>query len=463
MKFQSGQSTLLILVLSLVLMLTIVFIFNSSQLLSERQRAKMLADQATYATATRQARLLNINAYINRTQIANQLAIAQGVSTGSWFKYAAKTSENISTITQFFPPVSAVFANIGSGLNYAADGIGAYISAYGYEVKLLENAQNALNLASNATILNAPQEFSDLASSKNQSEYDVRLLATASVLPTGIMKQYTAKERERMAQVVLSSADPFITNRNKNNVVPKLVLVPDGWNEYRIHKAGGTELVQLDEWKGVDTLSIHHHYKKLKISKFRVKVKSYHDEIPIGWGSGAGSALGTDKAKNSGSYGNASTVNPKARKYSENNVPNYWDPRSSSAELTGVGIPNFYELRDLKDTVTIFPLVISVKKTKNKIETVNRNSNLKISKDFTVLDNYDELEKRTASNGDMQAFTKAEIYFQRPWEMEVKDVSSKTINHEYGSLFSPYWQIRLTDDMDVSRRALVVTEAALLH
>ena len=85
-------------------------------------------------------------------------------------------------------------------------------------------------------------------------------------------------------------------------------------------------------------------------------------------------------------------MNPKARKYSENNVPNYWDPRSSSAELTGVGIPNFYELRDLKDTVTIFPLVISVK-TKNKIETVNRNSNLKISKDFTVLDNYDELEK----------------------------------------------------------------------
>ena len=39
----------------------------------------MLADQAAYATATRQARLLNINAYINRTQIANQLAIAQGV------------------------------------------------------------------------------------------------------------------------------------------------------------------------------------------------------------------------------------------------------------------------------------------------------------------------------------------------------------------------------------------------
>lgn len=457
MKFQSGQSTMLMLVLSLVLMLTMVFVFNTSQLLSERQQAKMLADHVAYATATRQARLLNLNAYINRTQIANQLAIAQAVSTGSWFKYAAKTSDNISTLTSFFPPVSAVFSNIGTGLDYAADLMTPYLVTYGYQVKFLESAQQALNLVSNATILTAPQEFSNLTSEKGNSEYDVRLIATASVFPSQIIRQYTEKERERMAQVVLSSADSFITNRSKNNIVPKLVLAPGGWNEFRIHKAGGTELVQLDEWKGVDTLSIHHYYKKIK----KWRVKSYHDEIPIGWGSGAGSALGTDKAEKSGSYGGASSVNPQARKYAENNVPNYWDPRSSSASLTGVGIPNFYELRDLKNTETVFPLVVSAKKSKNKIETVNRNSNLKISKDFTVLDNYDELEKGSVSNGDMQALTKAEVYFQRPWEMEVT-AASKSINHEYGSLFSPYWQIRLTDDMDVSKRASAVAEAALL-
>lgn len=459
MKFQSGQSTMLMLVLSLVLMLTMVFVFNTSQLLSERQQAKMLADHAAYATATRQARLLNLNAYINRTQIANQLAIAQAVSTGSWFKYAAKTSDNISTLTSFFPPVSAVFSNIGTGLDYAADLMTPYLVAYGYQVKFLESAQQALNLVSNATILTAPQEFSDLTSEKGNSEYDVRLIATASVFPAQIIKQYTEKERERMAQVVLSSADSFITNRSKNNIVPKIyVPTPGSIGTMRIHKAGGTELVGLDEWKGVDTLSIHLQYKKLS----KLKWKTYNEETPVGWGSAAGSSLGTDKAKNSGSYGGASSVNPQARKYAENNVPNYWDPRSSSTSLTGVGIPNFYELKDLKNTETVFSLLVSAKKSKNKIETVNRNSNLKISKDFTVLDNYDELEKGSVSNGDMQALTKAEVYFQRPWEMEVTAVS-KSINHEYGSLFSPYWQIRLTDDMDVSKRALVVAEAALLH
>ena len=452
---------MLMLVLSLVLMLTMVFVFNSSQLLSERQQAKMLADQAAYATATRQARLLNMNAYINRTQIANQLAIAQAVSTGSWLKYAAKTSENISLLTRYFYPVSVIFENIGTGLDYVADGIGPiYIRYYGLKVKELEILQHVLNLSSNATILTAPQEFSDLASGKSKSEYDVRLIATASVFPAEIMKQYTEKERERMAQVVVSSADSFITNRSTKNIVPKVVVLPDGWGEFRIHKAGGTELVDLDEWKGVDTLSIHYHYKKLR--KWG-KVKKYVDEVtPVGWGSAAASALGTDEAKNSGSYGKASTINPKARKYAENNIPNYWDPRSSSASLTGVGIPNFYELRDLKNTDTVFPLVVSVKKSKNKIKTVNRNSNLKISKDFSVLDNYDELEQSSVSNGDMQALTKAEVYFQRPWGMEVS-ADNKIINREKGSLFSPYWQIRLNDDMDATKRAFILVEEQLLN
>lgn len=48
----------------------------------------------------------------------------------------------------------------------------------------------------------------------------------------------------------------------------------------------------------------------------------------------------------------------------ENNVPNYWDPRSNSSKLTGVGIPKFYELKDLSDKETIFPLVVSAKKSK---------------------------------------------------------------------------------------------------
>lgn len=77
-----------------------------------------------------------------------------------------------------------------------------------------------------------------------------------------------------------------------------------------------------------------------------------------------------------------------------------------------------------------------------------------------MLDNYDALERGSLSNGDMQAITQAEVYFQRPWELEV---TGNQINHEYGSLFSPYWKVRLADDMDATKRALVNTETAWLN
>lgn len=49
------------------------------------------------------------------------------------------------------------------------------------------------------------------------------------------MKQYTERERQRMADVVWSSADPFITNRSKNDILPRLILAPgDGMSTVSI-------------------------------------------------------------------------------------------------------------------------------------------------------------------------------------------------------------------------------------
>ena len=61
------------------------------------------------------------------------------------------------------------------------------------------------------------------------------------------------------------------------------------------------------------------------------------------------------------------------------------------------------------------------------------------------------------------ALTKAEVYFQRPWELEVANSNSRVINHEYGSLFSPYWKVRLNDDMEISKRTASLVEAITLH
>lgn len=448
-KSQKGQSTVLILMFSLILILTFIFVFNTSKMLSERQQIKMLADQTAYATATRQARLLNLNAYMNRIQIANQLAIAQGVSTASWSKYAAKTSENLSLATSWFPPLSAAFENAGSGLNQFADGFGAYIKMYGIEVKAIEKLQDSLNTTANLSILATPQDFVN----QSTSDYKAHLLLSQSKLPIDILKKYTETERQRMADVILSSADEFITNRSKNDILPG-VGVPK-FNFYRIHKAGGTELVHLNEWKGVDTLSFHH--ESIVIKKFRPRNKK--TEIPIGWGSAAISNDGQDKAKKNGSYGGASSINPNARNRAESYRPN-WDVKQTSNSSVGIGIPNFYELKDIQNKAPVFPLVVSLKKQKEHLTTVNRKSDLHVASKIALLDNYDELNQKSLSNGDMRAITTADVYFQRPWNMEVQQNS---INHEIGSLFSPYWKVRLNDDMKPIKRAEAFLEAITLH
>ncbi|SDC22201.1 Tad domain-containing protein [Acinetobacter boissieri] len=448
-NFQRGQSTILILVFSLILIITFIFVFNTSKMLSERQQIKMIADRTAYATATRQARLLNLNAYINRIQIANQLAIAQGVSTASWAKYASKTSENLSTATTLFPPLSAAFESMGSGLSEFSDGLGVYIKAYGIEVKAIEELQEGLNLTANLSILATPQEFVNQSS----ADYKANLIVSQSKLPISIIKKYQDRERQRMADIVLSSADEFITNRSKNNILPGFGVPKIDF--YRIHKAGGTELINLNEWKGVDTLSIHHEYIYFK----RLRLRHGHQEIPIGWGSAAISNDGKDRATNSGSYGGASGTNPNARNRAESYRPN-WDVKRTRSNVSGVGIPNFYELKDIQNKNPIFPLVISLKKQKEHLTTVNRNSNLHIGPKLALLDNYDELNQKALSNGDMRAITTAEVYFQRPWNMEVQQNS---INHEIGSLFSPYWKVRLNDDMTLTKRATAFLEAVSLY
>ncbi|MBF7683657.1 Tad domain-containing protein [Acinetobacter sp. B5B] len=448
-KIQKGQSTVLILMFSLILILTFIFVFNTSKLLSERQQIKMLADQTAYATATRQARLLNLNAYINRIQIANQLAIAQGVSTASWSKYAAKTSENISTATTLFPPLSAAFESVGSGLSQFSDGLGVYIKAYGVEVKAIEKLQEDLNLTANLSILATPQEFVNQSS----GNYKANLIKSQSKLPISIIKKYQDRERQRMANVVLSSADEFITNRSKNNILPGIGIPT--WNFFRIHKAGGTELINLNEWKGVDTLSIHREYMYFKKFKFR----HGHQEIPIGWGSSAISNDGKDRATNSGIYGGANSTNPNARKKAESYRPD-WDVKRTRSNTSGIGIPKFYDLDDIKDKNPVFPLVISLKKQKEKLTTANRNSNLQIGSKLALLDNYDELNQKPLSNGNMRAITTADVYFQRPWNMEVQ---KNSIDHEIGSLFSPYWKVRINDDMKPLKRAEAFLEAVTLY
>ena len=63
---QKGQALVLMLAFTLVLSISMIYLFNTSQLLAERTQAKVLADHAAYNTATKQAQLLNAHCLSSR-------------------------------------------------------------------------------------------------------------------------------------------------------------------------------------------------------------------------------------------------------------------------------------------------------------------------------------------------------------------------------------------------------------
>ena len=114
---QRGQALLAMLAFIIVLAIAMVYLFNTSQLLSERAQAKVLADHAAYNTAVKQAQLLNANAYMNKAKIANQLAVAQAVSVASWAKHFEPMPQNTSPINILPYAGSAIH----QGITYTAN------------------------------------------------------------------------------------------------------------------------------------------------------------------------------------------------------------------------------------------------------------------------------------------------------------------------------------------------------
>lgn len=84
---QRGQALLLGLMVAAVGVASLVVLYNVGQTVEARSRLTHAADAAAYSGALMQARALNGIAYVNRTQIAHQVAMAHLVTLGASAQY----------------------------------------------------------------------------------------------------------------------------------------------------------------------------------------------------------------------------------------------------------------------------------------------------------------------------------------------------------------------------------------
>ena len=81
---QRGQSLVFVTVTVLVMVISMLMTYNIGQLTNKKIKLQNTADAAAYSAAIAQARDYNFSAYMNRAQIANDVAVAQLVALRSW-------------------------------------------------------------------------------------------------------------------------------------------------------------------------------------------------------------------------------------------------------------------------------------------------------------------------------------------------------------------------------------------
>lgn len=427
------------------------FLFNAGQLSQEKTKLVNAADAAAYSAGVMHARALNFDAYGNRALVANEVLVAQMVSVSSWAQYAKTHAENLpGQFPECYAPYSYP-AWVAAGVHYGPLYLGMcsmtvlytgeYIQQIAARVPPLAQAavtavevnKRAIQLAQN--LLHAPQYLQsmrtavlqDVAQANYAGDGTVRVesagLGSATGLTDdwqGFSKKYSGQDRGRMAEVASTAAytDEFTRERSWDAVPPDYSC-PGRKSEVR--RRGGTELVNYDEWIAQDTESFWYSYLTWRGCR--------KQENPIAYGEQQAHPKGRDQDDSSAWLGGART-NPRA------------SAMASSDDWTNYsGLPGFYELSQQqldKDDPTL-RFSVRLVRARADLRTSDGSSQIRTTKDSRI-NAYDS----TVANGEMAAVATSEVYFERPFDQRQNRYgAARGRAQEIGSLFNPYWQVRL--------------------
>lgn len=300
---QGGQALLVLVALLGALTLACLALFDTGQLAIQRMRLATAADTAALAAGVTEARALNFAASMNRAVIANEAAIAQSVTLRAWSQHMQNTLRNVDTLTRWLPYLGAVTTTLQrfwSGYDRLLQpSLAGAEAAFALAIPALAGAERLLlegrgmaaaDAARRALAANAPD-----ARLSAGGEW---LLAQAVAESRVFTEVRDGARRARQRAVIVDSLDPFVRARNRRMTPPVVGVLA------RFERRGGTELLGYEQWRAVDTLSLHARSGLLG---------SWRERVPLGWG---GAAQGAPSAAR-GSFGATARVNPRATRLAE--------------------------------------------------------------------------------------------------------------------------------------------------
>ena len=429
------------------------FLFNTGQLSREKTKLVNTADAVAYSAGVMHARAFNFEAYANRAMMANTVAIAQLVSLSSWIQYTNNlaTYGMVATNPKFVLFYPSYYAALYSGpylQNYLNDsGTLEQLAQSSDEIirRVLMDAQQVAY----AGLLPARQQVMDevaQANYRNDGTVSVDPIPSTIDEYTRFIQPYSGNDRGRFAEAAKVSAnkDAFLPKRSWT--FPALwadcvgALPRVDWLDRR----GGTELLGYDEWKAMDTLSEKRWVPKNKTDAFCRAIA----ETPAGWGMQS-AAKNASVDLDPTHYDSSLIVNPNSSAFAI---------ATSSSSWNYSGLPNFYDLSEDARNQGNPRLQFAIRVRRDKSQTVTSEGRSAI-RSTPRLNAY---QAQPAGGSALAAVSASEVFFQR--DGDVKDnVYGQSLGkpHEIGSLFNPYWQVRLIQsDADV-RKAQALQGAVL--
>lgn len=417
----------------------LMFLFNTGQITAEKTKLVNTADAVAYSAGVMHARALNFDAYTNRALMANEVMIAQAVSIASWTAHVVTHTQNVPSLycyyyysvpvalglTDYIPVcyllslygAQEVADSVNDAVQEAAD---KTVAASDAAKSILQGAQAAMA----ATFLIQRKALMQQVADANYAGDGAVRVDTIPITDNfslfegqPFIRPYSGAERGRFKDAVVEAAnrDAFIKQRSwtSANNVPCML---GGKADFR--RRGGTELIDFDEWKAMDTASLH--LWSWNTHPFRLP--SCDDiEMPLGYGTQAAASGSPDDSD--ADYGNSRSDNPRA------------SAMASSKDWKYSGLPTFYDLSKpaLAYTSTApnprLKFAIRLTRARDQVKTSDGASGVKPTGRLAIIDG-------KPASGVLAAVATSEVYFERP----VGRADGKT---ELASLFNPYWQVRL--------------------
>lgn len=446
------------------------FLFNTGQVITEKNRLVTAADAVAHGAGVMQARALNFDAYSNRALVANEVLVAQMVSLSSWSQYVKTHAENLPWQfpecgdpngygTAFggafkYGPLYAVMCYLsvryaGEYMAQAADKVPELtqkiVKLVELNKKLIQLAQKAVHgpAGNNAGLspfqLARATVMQEIADANYHNDGSVK--ATAQLLGDGwpgFTRRYEGEERKRFAEVTRTAAysDPFIRKRSWTETA----LLPPPWEwacamaqrKNSVKRRGGTELVNYDEWKAEDTES----YWEVR-NVGRIFKRCGRREHPVAWGEQQAHPDDANQDESGAALGGSPATNPHAHGY------------ASSEQWTDyTGLPAFYDLSPdrLNEKAPKLKLQVRLTRQRDQLATPEGRSALRQVADPAGARRNVTAYRSDFSGGEMMASAAVEVWFERP-PQTTDNVWGKQAGKpsELPSLFNPYWQVRLVD------------------